>query len=92
MNTATLITGLFVAGFSRDDLSLIAPAPASPSDRQLQVGESAAIGAGVGGALGALLAGFGGLGALVIGGAPVLAAGPIHAGAQLRPRAGGLPA
>lgn len=93
MNTATLITGLFAdpldahrsvsvlieAGFSRDDISLIAPAPVSPSDRPSQVGEGAAIGAGVGGALGALLAGFGGLGALVIGGAPVLAAGPILA-------------
>lgn len=93
MNTATLVTGLFVdpldahrsvallieAGIPRDDLSLIAPAPPAAPDGHAPVGESAAIGAGVGGALGALLAGFGGLGALVIGGAPVLAAGPILA-------------
>lgn len=92
MNSATLVTGIFVdpldahrsvnvlieAGFPREDLSLIAPAPAAMEERS-SVGEGAAIGAGLGGALGALIAGFGGLGAMVIGGAPVLAAGPILA-------------
>lgn len=96
-DAATAIRALEAAGFSPDDISLIAgenvnrDAFAVTSHSKLP--EGAAIGAGTGGAVGALVAGLTAVGAIATGGVGVLVAGPIVAalaGAGAGAAAGGV--
>lgn len=77
------VSALIDVGFPREEMSVVASGGRDTDefgiDRRSRVGDGAAIGAGFGGALGALLAGFTGLGTVALGGAPLLIAGPIVA-------------
>lgn len=80
---AFAIDCLIAKGVPGDDISVIAndgvPTDAFTVETHSKLPEGAAIGAGAGGAVGALVAGFTAVGALVSGGAGVLATGPIVA-------------
>ncbi len=91
------LSDLFAAGVVKEDLSIVAADEKAAAEfgiaKQSKVGEGAAIGAGVIGALGALLAGFAAVGAIATGGAGVIIAGPLVAalaGAGAGAAAGGV--
>jgi ferritin-like metal-binding protein YciE len=77
------LSQLYSAGVTREDLSVVAADEKAAAQfgiaKQSKVGEGAAIGAGVLGALGAALAGFAAVGAIATGGAGVIIAGPLVA-------------
>lgn len=77
------LSRLFESGVQRDDLSILAADENAASEfgiaKHSKMGEGAAIGAGVVGALGAAVAGFAAVGAIATGGAGLLIAGPIVA-------------
>lgn len=77
------IAGLISRGISRDDINVLAAEDTKLEtfgiQKQSKLAEGAAVGAGFGGAAGALLAGFTAVGALATGGVGIIAAGPIVA-------------
>lgn len=82
-DAAAAVANLEARGFSEKEISIIA---GESFDResfavhsQSKLPEGAAIGAGTGGAIGALVAGLTGVGAIATGGAGVLVAGPLVA-------------
>lgn len=91
------LSELFAAGVVKEDLSIVAADEKAAAEfgiaKQSKVGEGVAIGAGVMGALGAVLAGFAAVGAIATGGAGVIIAGPLVAalaGAGAGAAAGGV--
>lgn len=77
------LMALMSAGIDRGEISAVASDDQSVRDfgieKHSRVGTGAAIGAGFGGALGAILAGFTAVGALATGGAGLIVAGPLVA-------------
>lgn len=77
------LVSLTSLGINRADISAVASDGKAIGDfgieKHSRAGEGAAIGAGFGGALGALLAGFTAVGAIATGGAGLIVAGPIVA-------------
>lgn len=96
-DAAAAIDLLEIEGFSADDISIVA---SDSMDRDAfavsshsKLPEGAAIGAGTGGALGALIAGLTAVGAIATGGVGLIVAGPIVAalaGAGAGAAAGGV--
>ncbi len=89
--------GLMAAGFRREEISALAADRRAQAElgieKHSKVGAGAAIGAGFGGAVGALLAGFTAIGAITTGGVALVAAGPLVAalaGAGAGAAAGGV--
>lgn len=79
------VSSLLDEGFKKDDISIIMSDKtrntlfSSTDDEANRVAKGGLVGAGVGGALGALIAGLTAVGAIAITGGSVLAAGPIVA-------------
>lgn len=94
---ARAIEALLQGGIARDDISIVASegtkVEAFGIQKHTKAAEAAAIGGGLGGAVGALIAGFTAVGALATGGLGLIAAGPIVAalaGAGAGAAAGGV--
>jgi ferritin-like metal-binding protein YciE len=88
---------LIAAGYRREEISALAADRNTSSElgveKHSKIGTGAAIGAGFGGALGALLVGFSAIGTIATGGAGLVVAGPLVAalaGAGAGAAAGGL--
>lgn len=83
LDAARAIDDLIDAGVASRDISVIASDPTVREtfaiETHSKIPEGAAIGAGVGGAVGALIAGFTAVGALATGGVGLVAAGPLVA-------------
>jgi len=97
MSAARAIRDLEMAGFGAPDISIVASENVNREafvvDSHSKMPEGAAIGAGTGGAIGALVAGLTAVGAIATGGVGVLVAGPIVAalaGAGAGAAAGGV--
>lgn len=93
---AAAVTSLEVHGFADEDISVLM-SDAFGKDFKMETSsklpEGAAIGAGTGGAIGALIAGFTAVGSIATGGVGLLVAGPIVAalaGAGVGSAAGGV--
>lgn len=91
------IDALTQGGVSRDDISIVAAegtkVEAFGIQKQSKLGQGAAIGGGLGGAVGAIVAGFTAVGALAASGVGLIAAGPLVAalaGAGAGAAAGGV--
>jgi len=95
------VSSLLDEGFSKDDISIIMSDKtrstlfSSTDDEANRVAKSGVIGASLGGAFGAILAGLTAVGAIAVTGGSVLAAGPVvaaFAGAGVGGTVGGLSA
>lgn len=96
-DAANAITRLLQGGVHRDDISVVASEKANMEafgiETQSKASQGAVLGGGIGGTLGALVAGFTAVGAIATGGVGILVAGPIVAalaGAGAGAAAGGI--
>lgn len=96
-DAAQAVAALVDGGIPRDDINIVLPQDANLEafgiKKQTKVGEGAALGGTIGGAVGALVLGFTAVGAIATGGASLLISGPLIAalaGAGAGAAAGGL--